>query len=552
MIKLIQQFLDTSATDPDDRRRSRLLNVLLLSLFFFSFIGLLATFAYDIVESDPSIRTLYVGVLSMMAGIGGIYLINRYGSGSLARVLFVLLITAMAALIDEPQQVAEGRSLLTFAIPITISSVLLHPSASFGLAALSSAIVSFIAFRLGWIPNLFAIITLFVVAFVAWISARSLERSLQEVRTLNAVLDQRVAERTRELAEALNENQAILEGIADGVAVFDNTGQVTMVNPAIVYLLGRPAEEIVGRGVDALLGETVNAENREVIRSLLQSRETRRAGFRFDWGRKTFSASFAPVLNDAGIATGVVAVFHDVTREAELERMKSRFVAMVSHELRTPLNAILGYADMLKETIYGALSEKQLDVVGRIAANAKRQSVLVNDLLDQSQIEAGTLALCVAPFKPIDLVDDAFAGMAVLAQRKGLALTHHIADNVPPLVLADRQRLHQVLANLVNNAIKFTEKGSVELRILRPDAEHWTFEIADTGAGIPAEVRQDIFEPFRRADDSLTRREIGVGLGLSIAKQLVTLMGGEILLESEVGRGSTFTILLPLTPADKE
>ncbi|MDY7079690.1 MAG: ATP-binding protein, partial [Chloroflexota bacterium] len=131
-------------------------------------------------------------------------------------------------------------------------------------------------------------------------------------------------------------------------------------------------------------------------------------------------------------------------------------------------------------------------------------------------------------------------------------LNSHIADDVPAVLPGDRQRLHQILVNLVGNAIKFTDEGTIQVRVYRPDAVHWVLEVSDTGCGVPLADQPYVFDPFRQVDSSATREHDGSGLGLSIVKQLTNLMGGEITLASRVGRGSTFTIILPLVPIQEE
>ncbi len=260
--------------------------------------------------------------------------------------------------------------------------------------------------------------------------------------------------------------------------------------------------------------------------------------------------SFAPVCLDSGGTVGTVAVFRDFTREAEVDRMKSAFVSIASHELRTPLNAILGYTDMLREGVYGSLTEKQRDTLQRIVANTDHLLDIVSNLLDQAQIEAGTLKLNSAPFAPADLIDSVQAVMDVLAQSKGLKLTTHIASDLPGTLFGDRRRLRQILINLVGNAVKFTDEGEVRIRAYRSSADYWALEVSDTGGGIPPEACSYIFEPFRQVDDSPTREHAGTGLGLAIVKQLTELMGGEVSVESEIGRGSKFTVVLPLVLPD--
>jgi signal transduction histidine kinase len=228
------------------------------------------------------------------------------------------------------------------------------------------------------------------------------------------------------------------------------------------------------------------------------------------------------------------------------------FLSTVSHDLRTPLNAILGFAEMLETGVYGPMSDRQQGAVERIVANASRQLSLVNDLLDQARIEAGQLSLQMTSFAPADLIEEAISGISALAQAKGLELTSQVADGVPAMLAGDRQRLHQVLTNLIGNGIKFTEQGGIHVHASRPDEDHWALQVTDTGPGISKEDQDYVFEPFRQVDGSITRQHKGVGLGLSIVKQLVTLMDGEVELDSEVGRGSTFTVVLPLVIPTKE
>ncbi len=177
---------------------------------------------------------------------------------------------------------------------------------------------------------------------------------------------------------------------------------------------------------------------------------------------------------------------------------------------------------------------------------------LVNDLLDGAQLEAGYLELNIAPFSLKEMVSRVESRMNVLAQKKGLALTIEIAPDVPATLSGDEKRLQRILSNLLGNAVKFTETGGVQARIYRLDPNHWAMQVTDTGPGIPPEAQAYIFESFQQVDDSLTQKRSGFGLGLSIVKQLVEMMGGEITLESEIGQGSVFTVTLPITlPQEK-
>jgi PAS domain S-box-containing protein len=560
-MKLIKGLFDISSTDPDDARRLKLLNVLLSGMAVIVLLGILAIAISSLftAEVGPRSGILYASGFVTLACIVIVFLIGRYWSGQLASFLFLLLLTAVAPLTDQPQQVVNGRSLFVFTIPILMASVLLRPYASFVVASICGLIVTVIALNIHVGINSPAILGFFAIALVSWLSARSLEQALVDVRTINRELDQRVIDRTRELYDALtrehaeaSKNQAILESIADGVIVFDSQGQAIVANPAVGRLLERSSDEIIRYRIERLMDGKVTSAVREQIVGLLQDEEAHLSNMRFEWGKKTLSASFAPVYADQNTPIGTVAVFRDFTREAEVERMKSDFVSMVSHELRTPLNAILGYAEILLEAVYGSLADRQRGVVARIMTNTKRLLSLVNDLLDQAQIEAGRLAFTTTAFTPNELVEGAHSLMLGVAQAKDLRLTYEVTEDMPPTLSGDPQRLHQILVNLINNAVKFTERGGIHVRLYRPDADHWALAVSDTGAGIAPEAQLHIFEPFWQAEETATRSHAGVGLGLSIVKKLVDLMKGEIGLSSELGRGSTFTITLPLTLMQEE
>ncbi|MCB0196348.1 MAG: PAS domain S-box protein [Anaerolineae bacterium] len=243
----------------------------------------------------------------------------------------------------------------------------------------------------------------------------------------------------------------------------------------------------------------------------------------------------------------------EMARDQALEssRLKTELLAKVSHELRTPLNAILGFAELLKLQVDAPDAGKQRRMTNEIIDSAHYLTDIVNELLDQAQLEAGRLVLNTHCFTPFDLIDGALARMNVLARTKGLSLISDIDNAVPPTLCGDMDRLQQILVNLISNAIKFTTTGSVQVRLYCPDTHHWALQVSDTGSGIPSEAHSYIFEPFRQVDGSMTRKQPGTGLGLSIVKQLTTMMDGEIILESAIGRGSTFTIILPMQPTEE-
>lgn len=239
-------------------------------------------------------------------------------------------------------------------------------------------------------------------------------------------------------------------------------------------------------------------------------------------------------------------------RATEANKFKSHLIARISHELRTPLGALMGMSEMLHQDVYGPLTPAQKDIIHRIINNSQALQHVFGELLDQSQIELGQLRLQEEPFSPKVLIDKVYAQCLLLAQHKGLALEVEIAPDLPSVVVGDPERTEQVLSNLVVNAIKFTKTGHVQIYSRKEHDEQWLLQVKDSGIGIAKETQAFIFEPFRRADESIRREFGGVGLGLAIVQQLVTAMKGTIQLESELGRGSTFTVVLPCHATTKK
>ena len=232
-------------------------------------------------------------------------------------------------------------------------------------------------------------------------------------------------------------------------------------------------------------------------------------------------------------------------RQLEIaSKHKSEFLANMSHELRTPLNAILGYAELILDKIYGDVPEKIQDVLERLEKNGRHLLGLINDVLDLSKIEAGQLTLSVNEYSMKEVVQTVFTSVESLAAEKNLELKITIPPDLPS-GKGDEQRITQVLLNLLGNAIKFTEAGEVRVEA---KASNGTFlvSVSDTGPGLSEADQKKIFEEFRQADSSSTRKKGGTGLGLSIAKRIIEMHGGRIWVESNLGKGSTFRFTLPV------
>lgn len=234
----------------------------------------------------------------------------------------------------------------------------------------------------------------------------------------------------------------------------------------------------------------------------------------------------------------------------ELARVRGEFLATMSHELRTPLNAIIGFSDVLLMGLGGPLNPAQMHQVERLKDNGKRLLTLINDVLDISRIEAGRIEIASEPFAPGSMIERVAAQMQVLAEQKQIGFTTTISPDLPLVLVGDEKRVEQVIVNLLSNAFKFTEKGSVAFNVTVSPDKRWSMTVTDTGIGIPPHALDLIFEPFRQVDGSSKRAYTGSGLGLAIAQQLIQAMGGNITVTSELGKGSIFTVILPIRLAN--
>ena len=256
---------------------------------------------------------------------------------------------------------------------------------------------------------------------------------------------------------------------------------------------------------------------------------------------ETFAAQAVIAIENVRLFTEIQEKSHQLEVASQ---HKSQFLANMSHELRTPLNAILGYTEMMVDGLYGDMPEKAQGVLERVQSNGRHLLGLINDVLDLSKIEAGQLALTIEEYSVIDMVATVMAATESLARTKGIALTSAVGQGLP-VGHGDARRLTQVLLNLVGNAIKFTDEGKVEIRGARAN-DNFELSVVDTGPGIAAVDQAKIFEEFQQVDDTSTRKKGGTGLGLSISRKIVELHGGRITVESEVGKGATFKVTIPI------
>jgi signal transduction histidine kinase len=242
------------------------------------------------------------------------------------------------------------------------------------------------------------------------------------------------------------------------------------------------------------------------------------------------------------------------------DRLKSAFLANMSHELRTPLNSIIGFSGILLQGLAGELNAEQSKQLGMVRSSARHLLDLINDVLDLSKIEAGQLDIRHTPFVFADSVERALAIVKPLAEAKGLSLDWKVESDMGAM-MGDQRRVEQILLNLLNNAIKFTDYGGVSLSAQRvqdylpksgePSVSAVRIDVMDTGMGMRLEDQGSLFQPFRQIDSGLTRTHEGTGLGLAICRRLASLMSGDIQVVSEWGKGSRFTLTLPLHPSNR-
>ena len=394
----------------------------------------------------------------------------------------------------------------------------------------------------------------------------------KQLRQLNEKLEERVKERTDRLSQKIIQHEKaekqlrmyekIVSATNDMIALMDTNYRYILVNESYVTVFGKNKDELIGKTVENLFGQEMSSKLKPKLDLCLKGETTVfETWYNYPQaGRRYMSVQYAPWVQD-NVIEHVVVSGRDITNikraeeqlimaRAEAEnanKAKSEFLARMSHEIRTPMNAIIGLSHLAMQT---NLSDKQYDYLYKISSSSQSLLSIINDILDFSKIEAGKLTVEQVEFQLDDVLEKLSNLLSIKADNKGLELIFSIHPDVPKTLIGDPLRLGQVLTNITNNAIKFTDHGEIIVRISREkcsDNQQVTllFSVIDTGIGLNQKQMDNLFTSFSQADRYITRKYGGTGLGLAICKGLVEIMGGSISVKSAPGNGSTFSFTCP-------
>ncbi|MEL6590011.1 MAG: response regulator [Bacteroidota bacterium] len=373
-------------------------------------------------------------------------------------------------------------------------------------------------------------------------------------------------QKVRKAEQNLRRLSLVAERTTNGVGILDATGRFEWVNQTFEKISGYKAEEVIGKHPLKILAgpNTSRTEMAKMLQLLSEGKgyEGEILYYNKEGEERWQVMNINPVLNKRGQITSYVAVETNINARKKMEnqlrdakeeaitaaKAKAEFLANMSHEIRTPMNAVIGMTGLLADS---SLTEEQKEYVETIRVSGDNLLTVINDILDFSKIDSGKLELERQTFNLVDSIEDVLDMLSTKAQDKHIELMYELTDTVPHGIIGDPTRLNQILVNLVNNAIKFTEHGEVFVQVKCTEHEqgqHCTleFSVKDTGIGIPNDRLNRLFRSFSQVDASTTRKYGGTGLGLAISKRLVNLMGGEIWVESVEGEGSTFFFTLPV------
>ena len=342
-------------------------------------------------------------------------------------------------------------------------------------------------------------------------------------------------------------HSSVFNAIEDGVIVLDYKERIADINPVGTFIF-QDKGNLLGREIGSLFPSWNEWKSENPAGEVKQE-----VALELGADKLTFSLRTTSLSDRNGKRTGRVLLISDITeikraqeQSMEASRLKTQLLASVGHDLRAPLSAIVGYAEMMHDGSLGKVTADQEKASAEILDSANQLLSFINNLVGQAQIETGKVVLREFPFDVGEIIGPLMSTLNFHAHKKGLLFTQHIDPGLPLKIIGDQFWLRQIVLNLVNNAVKFTEKGTVAVRFLRHGENCWAIQVTDTGIGIPVEARKRVFEAFEQVKNPEMLKQSGFGLGLSIVAQLASIMNGTIELESEINRGSKFMVVLPL------
>ena len=407
-------------------------------------------------------------------------------------------------------------------------------------------------------------ITQFALALTAkWQSDNLLCKQNQILQEKNQLLTDHIKyrkEMENELMNAAEQWRITFDSISDPISVHDMEYKVIRANKAFAEVNHMTPAEVIGKPCYELVHGTEEPPSFCPHKKAIDTGKLCCEEFFEPHLGIYLELDVSPVFDENKNTVALVHIMKDITQRKELENTllrakelaeeinaaKDQFLANMSHEIRTPMNSIIGFSDLLSEE---ELAEEQLDYVETINDNGKHLLALINDILEFSKVSAKKLDVEMIE-SSLEEIFSVVKSISILkAEEKGLEFKINLAKEIPTHIVTDPTRLTQCLVNLINNAMKFTEKGHVYVNVSSEDRDRQSyirFDVEDTGIGIPADKQEKIFESFTQADGSTSRRFGGTGLGLTITRELVELLGGQITVSSQVDKGSVFSIILPL------
>jgi len=362
-----------------------------------------------------------------------------------------------------------------------------------------------------------------------------------------------LAEQNRDLERLANVLRAVLDSTVDGILLSDAEGNVQLANRPVVNLTRDLGMTYEGTVVDRLLSVQGRIKDQEAYRAAMERLRENAGESTFDEfedadSGRVFQGFTSPVRDDRGGFIGRIWTLREVTQQRELDRLKDDFVATVSHELRTPLTSMMGFLEMIREGEAGQLTDEQKRFLAIVYRSSERLQRLVGDLLFVARLDANGLQLQFAEAHLDDVARDCVEANAALARSREIELKGEIGD--VPAVWGDRDRLQQLVSNLVSNALKFTPAGgAVTVRVFTAGGDV-VLEVADTGIGIPESEQERLFQRFFRSSTATEQAIPGTGLGLVISKAIAEAHGGRVSVSSVVGEGTCFRVELPLEPEE--